>query len=1255
MFPYTASNAIVAVCLYDETTSFQVDAQSTYALERGCLKMKKLVLALLAAALPVLAQTSSLQGAITDAQGAAVPDAIVTARNLNTSAERKTLTSTLGEYSLPQLAPGAYTISIEKPGFRTHKGDIVLQVNTPATISVQLELGQVTGVVNVSAEMSTVNTENAAVGSPFNETQVKEIPLQTRNVVALLGVQAGVAPTGQVVGARSDQNNVLLDGVDVNDNFGANGFNSVIPIPLDSVQEFRTTIAGLGADMGHSAGGQVSVVTKGGSNQFHGSLYEYNRNTLTSANNWFSNRSGVPRAALVRNQYGASLGGPILKNKLFFFYNFEGRKDRSAQQQSRTVPSDTFKQGIVQVLLKDGRTVSLTPQDVAAIDPLHIGASSYVSSLMKQYPSGNNPLSASDKGLNFNVLTFNAPSTLDNHAQVGRLDYNIDGAGKHTLMLRGTLNGAGQDSTLAQFPGQAAASRTLDNSRGLAARYTAVLSPHLVNVATYGYTRLSTASTGNQTVLPKLTFDTLASTSRASTRVAPTTNASDDLTWTKGRHTAQFGVDLRYVENDKLSFSNLPNYSFSRNTLLGLGGDITADVLAYLQPTYGSSVALSSGTNVTNAFGTLLGLINQFGATYHYGIDGKIIPFNTPVTSAFATSEFEGYAQDTFKWKRNFTVTYGLRYSLYKVPYEVNGVEVTPTVPLSVGFAERVGGQALGIPGSVLPNAMATYDIAGPLHGKPGYYPLDKKDFAPRLSIAWSPTSGSVAEKILGKGSVIRAGAGIIYDHYGAAMMSSFASSGSPGLASTVAQPVNTNFTTGFRYTGSTLPTLTTVQGGSFPYTPPVIQGGFTSFSAVANDLKAPYEHVMNLSYSRPLPKKMSIEVGYAGRLAHRGIVQQDFGQPLTLFKDAKSGQTWNQASTVLAQLYNGGLTAAQVKANPSLVPNQPFFENIFGGAKNLYINGSASANYYYDLVNNYADSDLDVLNDMDRIRQPNGGCISLYGCNTFYPLQDSGVLAYVNAGKSAYHAGTLVIRRAVTNGWGFDFNYTLSHSLDNGSASETSGGAALQDSFNPNAYRGPSDFDMRHNITADAVVELPFGKGKMLLGHVPGWMNQIVGGWQVSTLLSYHTGVPLNVSDAGVYNVNYLYSTLGILKSGATLPASGLTFDQTGAPSIFGNTSAVNSFVGGNPGSVGSRGILRGPGFFNNDMAVSKWFNLPKEGHKIQLRAEAFNAFNNVQWNNPASGNLSLAAPTVFGEITSAGTSSLPARVMQFALRYQF
>jgi len=1214
--------------------------------------MFRLALMLTIGVLPLAAQTSLL-GVITDGQGAAIPDAIVTARNAETTALRKTLTNSLGEFNMSQIQPGSYKVTVEKPGFRTHNTEIVLQVNTPATMNAKLELGAVSESVNVTAEIAVVNTENASVGNPFTETQVKEIPLQTRNVVALLSVEPGVAPGGQVLGSRPDQNNVLLDGVDVNDNQGKDGFSAVLPIPLDSVQEFRTTVAGLGADVGRSAGGQVAIVTKGGSNQFHGSLYEYNRNTLTSANSWFSNRAGVARSVLVRNQYGASLGGPVLKNRVFFFFNYEARKDRSASAKTATVPNSDFAQGTVKVLLKDGRTVSLSPQDVVNVDPLHVGASQYILGLMKQYPAGNNPVGASDKGLNFNQLLFNAPQTLDNHAMVGRMDYNIDSAGRHTVMARGTLNGAGQDTTLASFPGQAAASRTLDNSRGLAFRYTAVLTPHLVNALNYGYTRLGTAATGNSTVVPSVGFTTLQATPRASQRVAPTSNITDDLTWTKGRHTIQAGINFRIWESDRISFNNLPSYSFSRNTLLGLGADIDAAVLSYLQPTYGSNIALSSGTNVTNAFGALLGLINQYSATYNYGVNGQAIPFGQPVTIAFAGKEFEEYFQDTFKWKRNLTITYGLRHSIFGVPYEKNGVEVVPQTSLSQFFADRVGGQAIGIPSYALPTSMITYQLGGPLHGGQGYYPTDFKNFAPRLSVAWSPNpeSGSMLEKLLGKGSVIRAGSGIVYDHYGSAMAASFASSGSPGLASTVAQPVNTNFTTGFRYAGSGLPVLPAAAGGAFPYTPPAIQGGFNSFSGVSSDLKAPYSYLFNLNYARPLGHGMSLELGYAGRPSHRGIVQQDMGQPLTKFTDKASGQTWAQAGTVLAQLYNSGITPAMVKANPTIIPDQPFFTNIFPGSKNMYINGSPTANFFYDVFGNYSGSFLDGMNDMDRIRQSDGSCIAVYGCNTFFPLQNSGLLSYVNAGKSSYHAATVVLRRAVAHGWGYDFNYTFSHSLDNGSSSETSGGTALQDSFNPNAYRGPSDFDARHAITADVVLELPVGKGKFLFHNAAGWLNQIVGGWQVTSLLSYHSGNPMNVTDSGVYNVNYLYSALGILAPGAKLPSNGLTFDQNGIPSIFANTSVVNSFVGSYPGQVGSRGILRNPGFFNTDMALSKMFRLFGENHRLQVRAEAFNVLNNVNFGNP---NLSTASPTTFGEITGYATGAAP-RVMQFAMRYEF
>jgi hypothetical protein len=887
--------------------------------------------------------------------------------------------------------------------------------------------------------------------------------------------------------------------------------------------------------------------------------------------------------------------------------------------------------------------------DIAAVDPTHVGANPFMQSLFKQYPAGNDPKSSADLGLNFSILRFNAPQNLDNRAYVARMDFNLDEAGKHTLMLRGTLAGNAVDSTsgLAQFPGQASASKALDNSRGLSARYTAVLSPHLVNVVTYGLTRLGNSSTGTSTVIPSFYFANLQATPRASQRIAPTTNFVDDLTWSKGRHTAQFGANIRLISNDVTNYNNLPNYSFSRNTLLGLGGDITANVLSLMQSRYGSSIKLSSGTNVTNALGALYGLINQYGATYNFNANGEAVPFGQGVVRSFGTQEYEFFAQDSFKWRRSLTVTYGVRYSNDTVPYEKNGIEGVPVQPLSQFFADRVGGQALGIANAYLPTSLITYNLGGPANHGPGWFPRDNNNFAPRLSVAYSPEGDGLLARLMGKGSAIRGGAGVIYDHYGTSMVTNFASSGSPGLSTTLSQPLNTDFTTSFRYNGSALPALPVAASSGFPYTPATVIGGFTSFSGVASDLVAPYQYLLNLSYSRPLPKKLSLEVGYIGRLSHKGLMQQDFAQPMTLFKDTKSGQTWQQASTMLKRIYDTGVTPAAVQANPSLIPNIGFFEDIFPGAKNYKFQGSATANYYYTVYGTYAGSDLDALNDMDRLRQANGSCISVFGCNTFFAKQAAGLSAWTNSGKSGYSGMQVVLRRAVTNGWGFDFNYTWAHSIDNVSGSET-GGAGVQDAFNPGGYRGPSDFDIRHLVTANVVLELPFGHNKHFLPAIPRWADAFIGGWQVALLTTMRTGTPVNISNAGLYPTNYLTSALGILRPGATMPENHLSADEKGIPSIFASTSAVQSFEGQDPGTVGTRGIVRVPGVVNFDMAISKSFRMPFEGHRISVRGEAFNAFNHVNFTTP---NVSLATPSTFGELTKTADP----RVMQFALRYEF
>lgn len=1221
------------------------------------------VLLLLGGIIPLAAQTSSLQGTLADAQGAAIPNAVVTLTNLETSAARKSVANTQGAYSFPQIPPGKYQVETQCPGFRTTIQQVTLQVDVPTTLNIQLEVGQVSETINVEESIPAVNTTNATLGNAFNQVQVRQLPLQTRNVVELLSLQPGVSQTGEVLGAKRDQNNVTLDGVDVNDqqnagmaNTSAAGLNAALPVPLDSVQEFRVTIAGQGADQGRSAGGQVSLVTKSGSNEFHGSVYEFNRVRALASNDWFNNRIGVPRENLIRNQFGASLGGRIIKDRAFFFVNWEDRKDRSAASQQRDVPTESLKQGIVQFRQANGAVGQLSPAEVAAVDPLHLGYSAAMQDILKQYPVANDLAAGSDRGLNFGVYRFNAPLTRNDRAYVAKMDFNLDTAGKHTLMLRGTLADNSRDQILAQFPGQDAAAKNLDNSKGLAARYTTVLSPTLVNVFSFGYTRLGIAQSG--TPGTSITFDGVSSfqnftaDARGFARFIPTTNLVNDLTWMKGKHQVQGGINFRLIQNDRTAYANsYPSYSFSRNTLAGLGSDISDAVNAYLRQQRGTSLAETQPTQ--RAMGVLLGVINQYSATYNFGRDGAAVPFGEPISRSFGTHEYEFYVQDTWKARTDLTLTFGLRYGSYQVPYEKNGVQVIPTTGTDVYLAERIAASAAGIPGSAMPNASLTYVLGGPANNGQGWYRRDNNNWAPRFNFAYAPVSDSIWGRLFGKGSVIRGGAAMMYDRYGSDMVVNFDRAGSPGLASPVTQPVNTNFTTSARYNGSTLPALPSAPTATFPYTPATVTGGFGSFSGVMPNLVAPYSFLLNLTYARQFEKNLTVEVGYIGRLGRKQLVQMDVFQPLTQFKDPKSGQTWAQASGILRNYYEQGLSANQI-------PAIPFFENMFPGAAGLYIPGSATQNYFHDVYTEFAGSDLDALNDMDRFRR-NGSCIAITGCNTFFANQNAGNVAWTNEGRSNFHGGQLVVRRAVANGWGFDFNYTLSHSIDTQSTAESAagtGGGVIQDTFNPQAFRGSSSFDIRHNITANGIYELPFGKGKQFLSGAPGWANQIVGGWQISALWRYRSGLPTQITNGGAYPTNYLNAAIAILRPGVEMPENGVGFNNAGNPSLFRTTNtAASAFMGQYPGTTGTRSILRMAPMTNVDLSVGKFFFMPWEHHRLQFRAEAFNAFNNVNFTNtnPVTGgstlSLSLANPSTFGQYSAA----LPMRVIQLGLRYEF
>src|SRR5258708_6235025 len=335
----------------------------------GSRVVTPLVLFFLVFSILVSAQTAttSLRGTVYDPKGAVLQGAVVTLNNPATGYSRTTKSGSDGVYQFLEVPPTTYTLTVSVSGFATLKQDkVTLQVSQPATLDVAMHVKGTTEVVEVSGEAALVNTTDASQGNVFNTTQLINLPAEGRDPVAILSLQPGVTYIGQnvnqagdsrggsVAGARSDQTNVTLDGLDNNDQLSGNAFQGALRAPLDSIQEFRVTTSNSNADAGRSSGAQVSLVTKSGTNSFHGSLYEYNRSNLGQANDWFNEhaqvQSGLPNrpGPLVRNTFGASIGGPIKKDRAFFFALYDGQRTNEAVQTTREVPSDLLRAGGVQ-------------------------------------------------------------------------------------------------------------------------------------------------------------------------------------------------------------------------------------------------------------------------------------------------------------------------------------------------------------------------------------------------------------------------------------------------------------------------------------------------------------------------------------------------------------------------------------------------------------------------------------------------------------------------------------------------------------------------------------------------------------------------------------------------------------------------------------------------------------------------------------------------------------------------------------------
>ncbi len=1213
--------------------------------------------------------TSSLRGKIVDAQGGFMPGVTLKLVNTQTSAEREVVSDETGAYQFAQVPPGVYELSADLPGFAKATAQVTLQVNTPATVNLTMQLAGVAEAVTVESKVTPVNTVDATVGNAFREVQVRQLPLMTRNVVELLSLQPGVTPTGEVVGARRDQNNITLDGVDINDNqtsgmekpgaasatqgginTGAtreSGFNAALPVPLDSVQEFRVTVSGQNANQGRSSGGQVTLITKSGTNQFHGSAYEYNRDTKFASNTFFNNRAGIAKEQLKRNQYGVSFGGPITRDRIFFFGNVERRTDDSAQTETRNVPSATLRAGTITVRATNGQTYALTPDILKSIDPLGLGPNPAMLNVFSQLPETNDPSLGRDLGLNFAGFRFNAPLTLDNRAYVGKVDVKLDAQSRHSLSVRATVADMAEDVALAQLPGQDAASVLQNTSYGVSASYTTVLSSNVVNVANFGLTNIRLKQTG--VLGPSFSMDSLSAPTdftRPFDRAAPTYNFVNDFTWLKGTHSVSMGGNLRLVRNRRTSYSNaFPSFSISRGNALGLGSDITTLVNNYLAATYGPTVRMADANSVQRAMLDLFGIITTGSMTYSYDRDGSPLPIGEPTIRNFQSNEWELYFGDSWSVTPNLTLTYGLRYVKLGVPYEASGLQVAPVFALQDFFQERLAGMKAGIPSNQLPHNLMEYDFIGPENGKASWFGNDNNNFAPRVAVAYTPDNWLSA--LTGPGGVIRAGFGVTYDRFGSDLVTKFDNNASFGL-SEIARTPSVNVATGQRWNGTGIP-LPSVGTHTFPFTPPAVDFIGGNYMGIDTTLHTPYSYNANVSVARELRGGLTVEAGYIGRWSKDLLMQTDAGGWAILFTDPSSGQTWKEMAQAIRAVRNAGITPAMVRANPSLVAPLPWIENMAPALANMFFPGSATANYYDLIWGQFGGSDADAVHAIDRVRSaafPN--CIIRTGCFTMYPTQSSGMSMWTNAGHSDFNGMTLSLRKMLSGGVAFDVNYTLARARDNGGAPESGGGSAGGIMLNPydlDSFYGYSDFDVRHNINSNVLVELPFGRGKKFMNNAGAFTDALVSGWLVSGIFRYRSGLPTAVQYTGLWPTNFSFSTLAY--------ATG-TYDEqvqineNGLPALFANPqAAAANWQPMLPGEVGTRAAMRLDDFYNTDLSVTKNIGLPRQ-HRIQVRIEAFNLFNNVNFTRL---NLDAASPANFGQFTATS----PARVMQFALRYEF
>jgi Carboxypeptidase regulatory-like domain len=1248
------------------------------------------LLTLLVFAIPVFAQTNTgrLVGTVSDASGV-IPGATVVVKDNQTGKEITVTSSGDGTYNVPQLAHGTYTVTIKAPGHKSYTAtDIKIDVAREYSLSAMLEVGGVEETVTVVGGAEVVNSTNAELSSTVSPRQVLELPINGRNPLGLLNLQAGVnATSNSINGQRSSSANYTRDGVNVQDNFiRTGGFVQDRPT-VDDTGEFTVVTQNAGAELGGGGSTQVLLVTPRGGGSFHGALWEYNRNSKFAANDFGNNASDTPRPFLNRNQFGGKVSGPavlprfgeggpsLFHGRSFFFAQYERFLLRQTNPLTRRVLLNPFRNGTftytgatdgmthtVNVLSGAGMTgpIPASAGGALAIDP------TIQARFLNLTPSVGN--STIQNGGLTQSYVFNQNDNDTRNGFTGRFDVDINDRNSVYVVYKYNDNADDRqlDGGFLKQPFVVQGGPT----KLFLASYRATLGANFTNEVRGAYA--PSEPFFNQS--PQFPTDfvigglPLGLTSpepafQDQGRNTKQYTLQDNASYTAGSHTLRFGIDFNAQRiQSQTNFNRVPifNISTTANTQ-------TPRLASSLFPGGIGSTDRGRADSLRYLLGGIVGA-GSVNANFVNPATGPVI--GAPLIQRFEYDTYGLYFADQWRVSPQLTLNLGLRWDYFTPLTNPDQVYLEPAIPQSATTVEQIR--------TTLTDPNGSYVLVGNNSGTPGqFFKGDKNNFAPVLSAAYAPRpeSGILRRLFGGQGeTVIRGGFRMSYVNDEYVRSADNAAGGNQGLNFTVRAVNPTTSTTSLNARFNALPGFTLPAFNQPPITFATGNDNagnfFNTVFAVDPHLQTQRTMEFNVGIQREIGFNTAIEIRYVGGRSNNMVRGVDFNQVditsngfLQDFINARNncriqGATFAGTGDPLLRCTN----AANIGL-PGQV-NLPVFNMLPFGA---FLNNSA----VYTPIIFATPADLAITYIVNGLDQFNG-----VGVN-FRPNRNAGPVDFLmNGGRYRYNSLQAEIRRRFTHGLTFQANYTFQKIL----SSIGSDGQARFDPFLDNANQGLDyarpDYDRTHTFNFNTIYELPFGKGKRFLSD-GAWKNRIFGGFQVTSIVNISSGPPLSIKDingtlnrVGRSSRQTAFSTMtaaelkkriGIFKVGDKIYYIDPALIAPDGSAHNGNVEATPQadfpgqvFFRVQPGQTGNlpRTFFNGPWYVNWDAGILKNIQLT-EGSRIQIRAEAFNVLNHTNFFIAENSSIFDEDSSTFGQI--APTSNFGPRVMQFAIRLEF